>query len=209
VVRGELAVVAKRLGMQIGKDLLLDWRPFQLAPEMQPGGADKLQHYIAKFGPGIETTLKSPNNIFCQRAARIRAEVPEEKIAFNYVPGSKVFNTLQCHVLMTRVAADPKLIELGNEIMTEMFKRYFAEGKMLDRDGLLAMAADMKLPEDVVREGILEPSAELVAKTRTELLGWARAGINGVPFLIFPNNRRVSGAQEADFLEELVEACRQ
>ena len=53
----ELAARQLNVGLQIS------WAPFQLDGTIPPEGADKMQHYLKKFGPQAEGMLRNPKNM--------------------------------------------------------------------------------------------------------------------------------------------------
>lgn len=181
----------------------IQWLPYQLDPTITEP-EDKLARYVQKFGPRAERMLKDPNNMFNQRVRPLLGKVPESHL-FTYVEGSKVFNDFSAHVLMGHRAVAEA--DLGDKLMSIFFRDYFQNGKSFhSRDALAAAAKEAGLTEAVVDDALGD--AALIARTKQEIAQYARGGINGVPHIIMPNGRQLSGAQEVETFAALLQECK-
>merc|ERR1711934_1348358 len=101
------------------------WKPFMLDASLPAEGVDKLQRYNAKFGP-----------------ARVQQMLPHMKrvgegegIAFSY--GGLIGNTLDSHRMIEWSARFGK----QNEMVEELFSRYFEQEQNMGDRRVLAEAA--------------------------------------------------------------------
>jgi predicted DsbA family dithiol-disulfide isomerase len=89
-------------------DATLNWRPFQLNPDMPPEGMDQTSYLISKFG-GLERALKFQDAI---------AETGQgERIAFNFERIRHTPNTLDAHRLIRFAGAQG----LQNDVVEALF----------------------------------------------------------------------------------------
>jgi len=197
-------------------DLQLHWLPFQLNPFLGPEGDDKLQAYMKKFGPQAERMLKDPNNQLCRLGQHLNREAakicnsgenspPPPPVDFKYIEGSRVFNTMKCHMLVAHDAVehDPKL---QNHLMEVMFRKYFIEGKDLSiNDELFDAAKECGISKEVVEDAVVKQNDSLAQKVKGQLA--SARGIRGVPYFKFPDGEVVNGSESIDTFQELLEAC--
>ena len=191
----ELELAAARANVAL--DLVC--KPFMLDPSLPPAGVDKLQHYMRKFGPQAERMLKDPNNFLAQRGKPIGC-------AFQYHEGSKVFNSMQAHHLLTwavlkhGVPAQMKLKEV-------FLRRYLAEGANLGlQPELLASVAEVGLPQEEAKAVLDETHKdfdEIQETFESQLADSHRKG-NGVPAFYFPDGTTFSGGQEARTFDQAI-----
>jgi len=195
VGKRELELAAARANVS----LELVCKPFMLDPSLPSKGVDKLYHYTRKFGPQAEKMLKDPNNHLYQRGRAIGCD-------FKYHEGSKVFNSRQCHLLLTWAdechghEAQAKL----KEVFLEM---YLSRGADLGvREELLAAVKEAGLPVDdatTVLDGAHAKSSDLEERLDDELVDSHRK-TSGVPHFFFPDGTNFSGAQPGDVLDKVI-----
>jgi len=172
--------IAKRIEVE------MRWRPFLLNPEASRQGVNKLQMYIDKFG-----------------AARVQQMVPMmtrrfADVGLQYSMGGKTGSTVDSHRLSV-FALKTAGVDKQNQLMEELFMNYFCEEKFLGDHAVLLAAA-----EKVGLAGAQEVlgSDAYLEDVMQELDTYA-TNIRGVPFFIVDNKHKVSGAQPAEFFEEL------
>ena len=182
---------------QAGVALQLEWQPFQLDPHIPPAGIDKIQHYTRKFGPRGVGFINDPNHHLAVRGREIG-------LAFQYVPGSKVFNSFNGHRLMHR--AQKISLKLQSDLQEVFFRKYFSEGKDLGNVEELADAAqEVGMPKQQTLAYL--SSQEDVEPVREKLEEVHGSGISGVPHFFFPNGEEVSGGQGVEEFAVLLSRC--
>jgi predicted DsbA family dithiol-disulfide isomerase len=164
------------------------WHPFQLNPDLPPGGIDRREYLEAKFG--------GP-----QRAAqiydRVRAAGETVGIPFAFDAIARQPNTREAHRLIAWAQSRPE--GDADALVEAMFRAYFLEGRFVgDRDELVKLATDAGFDPDDTRAFLASDALEDVI---TESDARARSmGISGVPFFIFNGKTAVSGAHEPEAL---------
>lgn len=166
------------------------WHPFQLNPDIPPGGVDRRTYLEDKFG-GAERARE----IY----ARVEAAGREVGIAFDFGRIERQPNTLDAHRLIAWAQATDA--ERSDGLVDGLFKAYFIEGvnigevdelvRLANEAGYDATEARAHLSSDDGRAAI----AAADARTR-------EMGIGGVPFFIFNGRLAVSGAQPPEILCE-------
>ena len=170
---------------QIGlrETALIRWLPFELNPDMPPGGMERAVYRGRKFGP--------------DRAAALDREMTalgrEEGVRFAFDRMERTPNTRAAHCLIAYASRNGR----GGAAVEGLFAAYFeraldigcnqaladiGEAIGLERAGVLAALSDEGLSASVVE---LEREA-------------GRLGIAGVPFFIIDDAWSVSGAQPAE-----------
>lgn len=158
------------------------WRPFELNPDMQPAGMDRMAYLAAKFG-GVE------------RARQVYAVVEEtaarDGINLSLSRIRRTPNTFDAHRLVRYATR----WGLADALTDRLFDAYFIGGLDIgDRDVLAVKAVEVGLDEDHVRcfldsddEAALVRAAEATAR---------QMGIQAVPSFVFDRRYALSGAQE-------------
>ena len=172
-------------------DLAVEWRPFQLNPDMPVDGVERQRYMVAKFGSE-------------ERVAEIFGAIEEagdaEGIRFVFERIARTPNTVNSH----------RLIEFAGQrgaqdaVVEALFRRYFEQGEDIGDCAVLeAAGVDGGLDEDEVRRFLSgTEGAEFV---RRESEAASRMGISGVPCFIFEGKYAVSGAQPPDVFERVFE----
>ncbi len=159
----------------------LQWRPFQLRPEMPKEGVVWRDFEVQKFG-GHEKAQQ----IF----ARVTSAGAEDGIDFRFDKIPVAPNTLDAHrlVLFAR--------EQGREweAVAALFAAHFTEGRNVgDLDTLVAIGEGIGLDSAAVRDYLQsDRNAEAVTESQEEAYS---VGVQGVPFYVFDERYALSGAQ--------------
>ncbi len=171
----------------------LHWRPFQLNPDMPPGGMDRREYLEAKFG-GREGAVRVYGAI---------AEAAEEAgLPIDFAAIKRTPNTIDAHRLIrwSRIT--------GNQsaVVAQLFRRYFEAGEDIsDHETLADVGASAGMERDLVAK-LLASDADL-AESREEDAAAREMGVSGVPTFIIGGKYVLQGAQEAgtwaNVLEEL------
>ena len=163
------------------------WQPFQLNPDMAPGGMDRGSYLAAKFGGS-------------ERARQIHLVVEEtaerDGLPLRLDLVRRTPNSFDAHRLI-RIAARRGL---GDPMADALFHAYFVEGLDIgDRDTLAATAATLGFDVQEIK-GLLATDAEAAAVYGADALA-RQLGLQAVPCYIFNRRYALSGAQEpASFL---------
>ena len=172
-------------------DLAVEWRPFQLNPDMPAEGIDRMRYLIAKFGSE-------------ERVAEIFSAIEQageaEGIEFVFERIARTPNTVDSHRLIEYAGAR----KAQDGVVESLFHRYFEQGEDIsDRSVLTAAGVDGGLDEDELRRYL--DGSDGVEDVKKESEAASRAGISGVPCFIFEGRYAVSGAQPPDVFERVFE----
>ena len=156
------------------------WLPFQLNPDMPPGGMPRAEYRRAKFG-SIERGR--------QLDARVAAEGRSEGIDFAFERMERTPNTSAAHQLIDLAQSQGK----GQAVVDALFHAYFEEARDIGNpDVLQAIAAAAGV------QGWPAQANALAVAEREE--GVRALGISAVPTFIFDRKFGVSGAHPPESL---------
>jgi len=162
----------------------LRWRPFELNPDLPPGGADRREYLTRKFGDAARLRAVHERLVALGRAAGI---------AYRFEDIGRVPNTRPAHALVALAGARQDAVVDG------LFRAYFEDGRDLGDVAVLgAVAAAAGLELDGLPARLA--AGELLAAVEADEREAARLGIGGVPFFVFAGRWAVSGAQETAML---------
>ncbi len=165
----------------------LRWQPFQLNPDMAPGGMERSAYLAAKFG-GAERARQI--HLVVEETA-LRDGLPLRLDRIRRTP-----NSFDGHRLI-RIAARHGL---GDRMADALFHAYFVDGLDIgDRDTLAATAAGLGFDVAEIKS-LLASDAETTAVFNADATA-RQLGLQAVPCYIFNRRYALSGAQEpASFL---------
>ncbi len=169
-------------------NLTLNWRTFQLNPDMPEGGMDRRRYLEVKFG-GPDNTKA----VYDQ----VRAAGESEGIEFAFEAMRRTPNTIASH----RLIRYARLGEPGHQdaVVQALFDAYFLRGEDIgDLEVLTAAAATGGLDAAAAR-AFLETDAE-AQDVRAEDQAARQAGISGVPCFIFNRHHALAGAHPPEVL---------
>ena len=172
-------------------ELAVEWRPFQLNPDMPAEGVDRMRYLVAKFG-----SEERVSEIF----EAIEQAGESEGIKFVFERIARTPNTVDSHRLIEYAGAR----NVQDGVVEALFHRYFEQGEDIsDRGVLTAAGVDGGLDEDELRRYL--DGSDGVDEIKKESEAASRAGISGVPCFIFEGRYAVSGAQPPDVFERVFE----
>ncbi len=182
----------RALGGELPEGLEIQWRAFQLNPDMPSEGMDRKAYLEAKFG-GPEGARRVYDQIMLAGQG--------EGIEFQFKSIPRTPNSVQSHRLIRFAMTKGK----EDEVVERLFNGYFLEGKDIGDDQVLTEIAEASgLPRKEV-EAFLAGD-----EYREEILGedlYARQqGINGVPCFIFNGRYALSGAQDPAILRQVIDS---
>ena len=167
-------------------DFEVKWYPFELDSALPPR-KNKLASYKAKFGEARVAEML-PQMVATGRA---------HGIAFSY--GGDIGNTFDSHRLVAWATRSHGL-RAANELMEQLFRRYFElEQNLAERDVLLSAAAEAGLDGEGAAAAFLDGPADAeAAEVRAEMRTMRETHqIGGVPHFIVGGKLSFSGAQES------------
>lgn len=174
----------RALNQRSNSDVDINWRAFQLNPDMPKNGMLRDHYLEAKFGgPDRAKTIYD----------NIRKTGETEGIEFEFEKIQKTPNTVLAHRLITW-SKDQKISDL---IVESLFKAYFYEGRDIGSlETLKEILEDSNIDtESFVRYAKSDEGIDQVANdTRYAYSN----GITGVPCFIFDKKYSISGAQEPE-----------
>ncbi|KAA1269869.1 DsbA family oxidoreductase [Leptospira interrogans] len=162
----------------------IEWRAFQLNPDLAPEGEDRILHMTRKFGSMDRVKM------MVQRVADI---ANSENLPFLLEQEGHQPNTFLLHALIRKAK------EYGKDsILSEIFfRKFFAEGKNLsDTNIILESLREAGIQEDDFYS--IKENTILLQEVREEEQKGRELGVSGVPFFVFNEKYAVSGAQESN-----------
>ena len=162
------------------------YRPYQLDPNIPPGGVDRAHYMTARFGADAKLN---------EAYAAIAAEGVKEGIDFDWAAITKRPNTVNSHRLI-RWAEDQSV---QDEVVERLFVAYFENGEDIGDIRVLADIADLCGMDGAQIADLLESDTDVATVERDDRLAH-EMGVTGVPAMIFGGKIAVSGAREPEFL---------
>lgn len=168
----------------------VNWRPFQLNPQMPPLGIERRAYRTAKFGSWERSQALD---------TQVAAAGAEEGIPFAFDRMTRTPNTLDAHRLIW-LAGQAGVQDAAVE---RLFKGYFEDGLDLnDRAVLVGLAAQSGLPaEDAER--LLAGDHGRTDVLREEAI-YQSLGVSGVPAFFLNRQPAFSGAVAPAMLAEAI-----
>lgn len=165
-----------------GTEAEIHWHPFELNPQMPPGGQDLREHIAEKYGSSAEDST------------RVRAHLTDlgKDLGFSFAfsDTSRIVNTFDAHRLLHWADDQGKQMALK----LALFDAYFTQGSdVSDRDVLCDVAGSVGLDAEAARA--LLDGDDLMQVVREEERFWTQQGISGVPAMVFDRKHLVTGAQ--------------
>ena len=170
----------------------LQFQPFELNPQMPPGGQDITEHLTEKYGSTPEQQK--------QIRETIRQRGAEVGFSFNPAGRGRVYNTFNAHRLL-HWAAEEGAPGAQVALKKALLAAYQGRGESPESaDVLLAAVKEAGLDE--TRARAILASDEFAAEVREREQLYLRAGIHSVPAVIINNKHLISGGQPAAVFEQ-------
>jgi len=172
------------------QDVQVQWRAFELNPDISKAGVDRQEHRIRKFG-----SLSRAR----QLEARVAAAGAEEGIEFHFDRIERMPNTFDAHRLIWLAGRDG----LQNTLAERLFHAYFIDGEDVGKHEVLKRIGKQSgLDSDNVDSLI---DSDFGAKEiRAEEDRARMEGVNGVPTFIIQGVPITSGAHKPQVLASLL-----
>jgi predicted DsbA family dithiol-disulfide isomerase len=165
---------------------------------MKEEGEPILEHLAKKYGPSAAARFGDKNSQLMQAGRKVGIEFTNDR---------NVYPTVRAHALMEYVKEIDN--DKANQLMEEMYKRYFEKGENINSPELLTDLAEQfgverKTAVSVMMDG--ERQSEVLAKDQHAKRGM---GVSGVPFYVIEQNSgghpvAFSGAQPPDLIAEVL-----
>lgn len=167
------------------------WRPFLLNPDMPRTGMSRADYLLRKFG-GEERAKRLHTSIAALGAA--------EGIEFNFEAIRRTANSIEAH----RLTAEAARQNCADTLVPLILEAHFQNGLDIgSEDVLVALAVQAGMDASHTRQFLAQN--EGVEQVRMENLRAHRRGVSGVPCFILDGENAISGAQETEVLERLIE----
>ena len=170
-------------------DVRIEWRSFQLQPQMVTDTSLRISEYLA-------TTKGMPMAQVEQMQAHVREMGASEGITFamNRVV---VANTFKAHRLLQWAQASGR----GDAMKDRLLQAYFTEGANVDDVGTLrSLAVDIGL--DAAHAATLLAGDAFADAVRRDMAEARQNRISGVPFFVFDQKYAISGAQQPELFDQ-------
>ena len=175
-------------------EIELEWKPYQLYPNLPAGGVARSEFLRARYGESADGT-RTPE--------RIRIEADEVGIAFNYASIDRVPNTLSAHRLLAMAG------EMGcqHELAETLFHAYFCDGSDVGAvDTLADCGATVGMNGGAVREFLCGDAG--IEATLRDIAGAFDVGVAGVPCYRLGGAFLLPGAQTPDVMIQFIDRAK-
>ena len=175
------------LGDKLEADI--HFQPFELNPQMPPGGQDINEHLAEKYGA---SPAQSERN---REAIRQRGE--DVGFKFSMDKRGRIYNTFDAHRLLHWAELEGRQLPLKEAL----FKAYFTDGENPgDHSVLVRLASELGL--DTARAKEILSSNEYADEVRERERFYQERGINAVPAVIVNDHHLIQGGQPAEVFEK-------
>jgi len=174
----------KQAQAAVGGEVLAEWRPFQLSPDVPQEGVVRATYFAQKFGGHEHATAAW---------ARVAAAGAAEGVRFDFSGIRLEPNTLDAH----RSVRFAQARDRATDFVKALFGAHFQRGLFIgDREVLAGLADEVGLDGRALRTH-LTSDADLV-ETRAEVQRSRVIGVRSVPSYGL-NGHLLSAAETADF----------
>ncbi len=170
------------------------WRPFQLNPDMPPGGMDRAEYLELKFG-GREGAARAYAPVLeALEAAGLEADLAGI---------ARTPNTLDAHRLIHWAGIEGR----QTPVVSALFRAYFREGRDISDHEVLADIADGAGLDAAMVLRLLASEADRAEIAEGDRQARAM-GVSGVPTFIVGGRHAVPGAQPPELWARVIEELR-
>ena len=161
----------------------IHWHPFELNPDMPPGGENLREHLAKKYGTTLEGSIAARKKLTGLGASL--------GFKFDYFEEMRMVNTFNAHQLLHW----SKQYNKQTELKIRLFSAFFGERKAVADVAVLSeCAGDVGLDKD--QAAVILKEQTFANEVRQIEQQWLQKGIRGVPAFIFNQQYLISGAQE-------------
>ncbi|HTR07978.1 MAG TPA: DsbA family oxidoreductase [Paraburkholderia sp.] len=164
--------------------------PFELNPQMGPGGESVVEYLGNKYG-------RTPEQI-----AETQAMIRERgaSVGFTFGVRERVYNTFDAHRLLHWAGIEGKQLPLKLALL----RAYHGDGKDTS-DHAMLVAAAQSVGLDAARAREVLESGQYADEVRAEEREYQAAGIQSVPAIIFNERYLVNGGQPVETFERAIQ----
>ena len=182
-----LEAAIARLGDEVKTEI--HFQPFELNPQMPPGGQDIDEHLAEKYGATPEQSE--------QTREMIRARGEEAGFTFAMAKRSRIYNTFDAHRLLHWAEHEGRQLALEHAL----FKAYFTDGENPGaHEVLIRLAGEVGL--DAARAREILSSGKYAEEVRRQERFYLDQGINAVPAVIVNDRHLIQGGQPVEVFEQ-------
>lgn len=175
--------------------LEVNWRPYQLDPNVPKEGVDRRAYFRAKFGDGERVKGMSET---------LQAYGAELGIAFAFDKAEKRPNTIDSHRLIRWASS----VGVQDAVVEALFSAYFEQGRDIgDAAVLIDIAAACGMDGELVEE-LLASDADVELTLRESGLA-GQMGVQGVPAFVLLGKYMLVGAQDTEALVRVFDKVRE
>jgi predicted DsbA family dithiol-disulfide isomerase len=181
-----LETALSRLGDDVTADV--HFQPFELNPQMGPGGQEIGEHIAQKYGSTADQIARSQE--------MIRARGAELGFQFEMGKRGRIYNTFDAHRLLHWAEGTGRQSDLKHALFTA----YFTEGRDPSDHKVLEDVVS-KVGLDVERAKQILSSDEYADEVRAREQLYLRSGIHAVPAVILNGKYLIQGGQPVEAFE--------
>ena len=187
---GGLEQAIKKIGDAF--EVEVHFQPFELNPDMPPGGQDVFEHLTQKYGKTVEQVRATQNEIKARAAA----------VGYPFHPEGRkhVYNTFNAHRLLHWAGLECGA-QAQHRLKRELLVTYFQLAVDLDEPQNLLDAVN-RAGLDSKRASAILATDEFAADVRAQQMKYTSMGIHSVPSIIINDKYLLQGAQPAEAFEE-------
>lgn len=169
----------------------LHFQPFELNPQMPPGGQDASEHLTQKYGSTPEQQA--------QIRERIRARGAELGFSFKPTGRSRIYNTFDAHRLLHWAGLQGADRQLA--LKKTLLAACHTQGEAMESHAVLAHCAGLAGLDQSEAQQLLD-SDRFAAEVREQEAFYTSHGIHSVPAVIINNRHLISGGQPVEVFEQ-------
>jgi predicted DsbA family dithiol-disulfide isomerase len=169
----------------------LHFQPFELNPDMPPGGEDTTEHLTKKYGSTPDQQAASREAIR-QRGAAVGFEFRKEG-------RPRIYNTFDAHRLLHWAGLEGG--DRQHALKKALFEAYFTQGRSPEDHEVLFDAAE-RSGLDPARAREILGSGEYAAQVREQEQFYTGQGIHAVPAVIIDDRHLIQGGQPPEVFEQ-------
>lgn len=174
-------------GLPADVEVTMKVEPFELNPDMKPGGEEVVPYLARKYG-------RTPEQI-AQTQAMIRER--GASVGFAFGARNHVWNTFDAHRMLHWAGLEGKAPELKRALL----HAYHGEGRNPGAaDVLVELAGSVGL--DSARAKSILDSDEFTQEVRERERFWLQQGVQGVPLVVVNGKYGIEGAQSPQDYEQ-------
>ena len=169
----------------------LHFQPFELNPQMPPGGQDITEHLTQKYGSTPE------------QQAQIRATIAQRGqdvgFSFNAAGRGRIYSTFDAHRLLHWAGLETEVKQTA--LKKALLAACHSQSQSVESHTVLLDAA-ARAGLDRTRAQVILESDEYAAAVRERESFYTRHGINSVPAVIINERHLISGGQPVAVFEQ-------